>query len=118
MSSKQQSRSGSSQKLSHPLQDVKPPMTSEEIQSVLLASQKVSLQTVSFMEAFCRRNLSVDEIAIIGVFIDAAFTNPDTTTHEYLQQLLEQNSSIVRFAPRGAQESAHQIADATIAVNR
>lgn len=102
MPSKQQSVTPS-QKIQSSQDDMYPPGTLESNLQITWASQKVSLMTVSFMDAFCRRNLSVDEIAVVGVFIDAAFTNPDTTTHEYLNDLMRQISSVVKHAPRSAQ---------------
>lgn len=114
MPSKQQSKLTSSHKESS---NTLPPGVGALALHAHWASQKVSLPAVSFIDAFCRRNLSVDEIAIVGVFIDAAFMNPDTTTHEYLLQLLEKTPGVVTLAPRGSNNVNHQIAQLTNRVN-
>lgn len=128
MSSKQQSKVRSSQNLNarqrslfgralseHIEQemaaDVLVPMPPGEILDTSRASEKVSLQALLFISKFCRRNLSADEISVIGVFIDAAFTNPDTTVHEFLCELMDCYPQSPREFLDAANDLACQIAE-------
>ena len=61
------------------------------------ATEKVSLQTVAFMAAFCRRNLSSDEIAKVGVFVDAAYADSDDIDIQMtLDDILSESQEVVQ----------------------
>lgn len=61
----------------------------------LKTSPKVSLQTVSFIGRFCRVDLSDHEIQLVEQLIAAMLTGD----LDLVNQLLENSSSLVKFAP-------------------
>lgn len=71
-----------------------------------LARSTVVLETVSFVDAFCRRNLSSEEIAIINKFVEKALAFDEMTTEQdegdTVNGMLRKLPTIVTLAPQKA----------------
>lgn len=68
----------------------------------------VSIETVSFIDAFCRRNLSPEEIMIVATFVETAMDYPSEPDRQYLRSLLRKTPQIVTAS---AARSSSEIAD-------
>lgn len=57
--------------------------------------QQVSLFSVSFIDAFCRRNLSLEEIKVVSTFVDLAMKYSPADEVERLYSLLRKTPQLV-----------------------